>query len=287
MNKEKKMALIKCPNCGGEISDKAEICPKCSFVLKEPIKIVCSECGSEVPEGATSCPNCGNPIIAPKPDEVQKVEVSKITVPNIKLDKKLLWGILGTVVLIVGIVFAVSSNKEKQYFKNYKKAVSTMLNGGVEAENVCNDIVKVWSNSINHKFDPETNQYTLKSDYRLYYSKESGSATSSQRKCFNDDFNTSLALYFADSDYNASSLIIEENKKTVNDLMSKLSKVPKGLENTYSAIDSLYDEYLTFTEMALNPTGSLTSFSSAFHEVDNDFIANYNKAKNFADNFGK
>jgi len=28
------MALIKCPECGTEISDKAEKCPKCAFPIK-------------------------------------------------------------------------------------------------------------------------------------------------------------------------------------------------------------------------------------------------------------
>ena len=27
------MALIKCPECGNKISDKAEICPKCGYEL--------------------------------------------------------------------------------------------------------------------------------------------------------------------------------------------------------------------------------------------------------------
>ena len=28
------MALIKCPECGTEVSDKAEKCPKCAFPIK-------------------------------------------------------------------------------------------------------------------------------------------------------------------------------------------------------------------------------------------------------------
>ena len=40
------MALIKCPECGAEVSDKAEACPKCGY----PIRImyrsyVCKQCG--------------------------------------------------------------------------------------------------------------------------------------------------------------------------------------------------------------------------------------------------
>lgn len=33
------MALIKCPNCGAEISDRGAICPKCRTLLKEPDEI--------------------------------------------------------------------------------------------------------------------------------------------------------------------------------------------------------------------------------------------------------
>ena len=281
------MALIKCPNCGGEISDKALVCPKCSFVLKEPKKTFCSECGAEIPEGVTACPNCGNPIVAETTENVQKVELSKVAVPKVKMNKKILLALAAAALVVIGIFAGISSNKEKEYVENYKKAVNSMLTGGARAEDVCNDIVSVWSNSINHKFDPDTNQYTLKSDYRTYYKNESGSASSSQRKYFNDDFNTSLTLYFLDTDYQTSSSTLKSNQTTVNSLMSKLSKVPKGYENAYVAIDSLYDEYLAFTEMALNPTGSLTSFSAAFHEVDNDFLSCYKKAKNFAENFTK
>ena len=33
------MALIKCPECGTEVSDKAEKCPKCAYPIK-PVSII-------------------------------------------------------------------------------------------------------------------------------------------------------------------------------------------------------------------------------------------------------
>ena len=33
------MALIKCPECGTEVSDKAEKCPKCAYPIKPENKI--------------------------------------------------------------------------------------------------------------------------------------------------------------------------------------------------------------------------------------------------------
>lgn len=38
------MALIKCPECGNEVSDTAQSCPKCGYALhKTP---ACPKCGS-------------------------------------------------------------------------------------------------------------------------------------------------------------------------------------------------------------------------------------------------
>ena len=40
------MALIKCPECGKQISDQAEACPKCGCPI-EP-KTYCPECKKEI-----------------------------------------------------------------------------------------------------------------------------------------------------------------------------------------------------------------------------------------------
>jgi RNA polymerase subunit RPABC4/transcription elongation factor Spt4 len=56
--------LIKCSECGNQVSDKASSCPSCG----NPISITgistkyCSECGKQVPDKVNSCPSCGNPI---------------------------------------------------------------------------------------------------------------------------------------------------------------------------------------------------------------------------------
>ena len=59
------MALISCPECGAQISDKARMCPKCGCpaeLFQKPQLLKCEECGNEIPINASECPNCGCPV---------------------------------------------------------------------------------------------------------------------------------------------------------------------------------------------------------------------------------
>ena len=55
------MAIINCPECNKEISDKATACPHCGCpiesVVTETIK-VCPNCGSEYENYVDICPEC-------------------------------------------------------------------------------------------------------------------------------------------------------------------------------------------------------------------------------------
>ncbi|MCI9629404.1 MAG: zinc-ribbon domain-containing protein [[Clostridium] cocleatum] len=42
------MAMIKCPKCGEDISDKSTTCIHCGHVLIEESKVFCEECGAEI-----------------------------------------------------------------------------------------------------------------------------------------------------------------------------------------------------------------------------------------------
>ena len=47
------MTLIKCKECGKEVSDKAEKCPNCGCQVIRPFKQYCSECGNGIKENET------------------------------------------------------------------------------------------------------------------------------------------------------------------------------------------------------------------------------------------
>lgn len=61
--------MVKCGNCGVEVSESFDLCPNCGSDLKSSSQDtvsssnnVCSNCGSDVPEGVNFCPDCGNKI---------------------------------------------------------------------------------------------------------------------------------------------------------------------------------------------------------------------------------
>lgn len=77
------MALINCPECGKEISDKADNCINCGFPLKEYFeeKEVCPYCGHENIKGEDYCESCASRLteyhVESKNRKVEDVEKSK------------------------------------------------------------------------------------------------------------------------------------------------------------------------------------------------------------------
>lgn len=51
------MAIIKCPECGRQISDKAPVCPNCGVEIAGKI-MKCPQCGEIYFRDQEMCPNC-------------------------------------------------------------------------------------------------------------------------------------------------------------------------------------------------------------------------------------
>lgn len=55
------MAIIKCPECGHQVSDKAATCPSCGVQIAGRV-MKCPECGTVVFKDQELCPNCHYPL---------------------------------------------------------------------------------------------------------------------------------------------------------------------------------------------------------------------------------
>lgn len=169
------------------------------------------------------------------------------------------------VVLIAVLCFGFAQIKEKEYAVNLYNATYTMLQGCADAEAACNLIQKTWSNAIWGESEKETNKYT----------KPKG--------VFVSDFNDALGNLFADEDFKKQLSEIVENQNQVTAYMKALQSPPKKYEKAYNKITEFYETYLQFTNMAINPDGSLNSFAEDFKKIDKKSMKIYEEMQVYID----
>lgn len=97
------MALIKCSECGKEMSDKAEKCPHCGG---ENQVCFCSECGKKVKKNDSVCPECGA--------QIQRTNSRKIK----KIRKNIGFGIAYIILGVVSVIWGLTLG----YVGNYESA---------------------------------------------------------------------------------------------------------------------------------------------------------------------
>lgn len=296
------MALIKCLNCGKEVSDKAEKCPKCGarVVALNPVveieeenntekvtqKKLCEECGAELEAGETECHECGCPVGEENDSgEALKENISEDLSGTKKLAEKpknkfIRWGIIGVlgifiVFLIVAGVKDYQKQKEeeqariveeqkkqealeeqnmlKNYQDTYTSAVVTMYEGAAAAENAGGLIHDVWFDTIYDESRDSTAKYVAG----------------------HSDFNDSLHALFSDSDFQNKITKIKDNQDSVMKLMTKLKNPPEEYSEAYVSLKNLYDSYVKLTNLATNPTGNLSSYTSDYNSTDSEVSNNF------------
>lgn len=214
--------------------------------------IDCPECGKEVSDKALSCPNCGYPITVAKR---KRYKLKAKFIPFLIL---IIAAIIGTAVYFLHLhdrKAAEEQAKEEEesvqtYNTNVDLIYTSMLSGAVKSESICNVIYQVWHNTIYGVDDETTNKYTKNVN----------------------SFNEAIANLFADEDFKADIEELERNQKTVNTVMKNLKNPPEELKEEYDILKDCYDLYTRLADLAVNPSGSLSYYSSEFREIDAEFV---------------
>lgn len=124
------MAMIPCPDCGQEISDKAKKCIHCGKVLIEEVKPqkFCAECGKEIDITAEECPFCGCPVEPEKPEIPAVAEITK----SVKKNKKpiiiaaAIAAVILVIVLIANVAGSTLNEHEQLAYQNAMEMKSMM-----------------------------------------------------------------------------------------------------------------------------------------------------------------
>lgn len=266
------MAMTTCPNCGEQISDKAKKCVHCGAILVPEEKKYCPDCGAELEEGMDTCPKCGCPIenIIETEKTPQQVEVTGVKITK-KSKKIIAIAAIAVIIAAIGVqthkknvaakAAAEAQKQSEEYGTNLNMAAYSMLSGASDAETCGNLIKQVWYNAIYEERDSATDKYTRPNGYYV------------------SDFNEALKNLFSDSSFSSQITDINDNKDTVNSLMKKLKNPPEEYKDAYESLSELYDAYISLTNLATDPTGSLQTYSQNFNDADNATLNCYNALK--------
>lgn len=258
------MAMITCPNCGEQISDKAKKCVHCGEVLIPEEKKCCPDCGAELEEEVDSCPKCGCPIENNSESRIpQQVEVTGVKVST-RSKKLIVTGIIVAMAIVMAIIAGGNAYKKKQsekYGKNLNVAAYTIMISASTVENSGNLIKQVWYNAIYKNSDSKTDKYTRPNGYYV------------------SDFNDALQNLLSDSSFKEQIEKINDNKESINTLMKKLKNPPKEYKEAYESLSKLYDAYISLTSLVTSPSGSLQTYSQSFNNADNETVKCYNALK--------
>lgn len=125
------MALINCPQCGRQISDKATRCIHCGIDLKSTwIQTkICAECGNENSVDATECIYCGCPLEEKEESPIvevgEPISVQKVFVEQPKDNKKkIVIPAIALLVIVVILLLFTRNNVDHGYFDNNKWGMS-------------------------------------------------------------------------------------------------------------------------------------------------------------------
>lgn len=163
------MAMIKCPECGQEISDKAKKCVHCGKILIEekPATKVCSDCGKENSIDATECVHCGCPF-----EEETTVETPVQTTiaekPKKNLKKIIIPVVAAVVVIVVGlIIYNVKVVKPKN---TYNEAMTLLEKGKYEEADKMLDSIGGYKDvdTIREQLKYESYAYSTINDLKSY-----------------------------------------------------------------------------------------------------------------------
>ena len=240
------MALIKCPNCQKEISDKATACPSCGFVIPKSQNNFCGECGNPLPFGANVCPNCGCPVN----DETAPVQQVEVT-----LNKKSKKGVVTCIIILIAVVAAGAlfyvKYQSYRYESTLKETIRLIATSSVETEEAGGLIHDVWYNTIFEKSDSATNKYTKNS-----------------RGEYNDDFNDSIENLYNDSEFTSKISSINEDREEIIANMKELTNPPDKYKEAYLSLKTLYNDYMEFSDIVIEPDGTIFTYTESFNEAD-------------------
>lgn len=240
------MDFVTCPSCG-QVQARAEDgkCIKCgAFIQMAP-----KEKKEELREEGSSR----------KEDAAIGVER-----PAKKRKSKRVAGVVTLIsLLVVGAVCTtlfMKIQRKKEYIDALYDLQFNVVFGGSEAEDLGNLTRDVWYDAIFEEYNTDTWEYVR---------GETGS--------YVIDFNDAIRNLSSDPDIKSQKAIISASLEAAGDAMDVLKNPPGHMREYYELAFDLYTEFSNLCNLAINPSGSLQSYTDDFREVDGEVADLYER----------
>jgi len=237
------MALINCPECQKEVSDKVENCIHCGYPFQKISAI----------NPQNNIENNG----IKKPSKEKKIAIVIITII--------------VVVIIVGIFYDNQLQNEDNYIGKLRETHIKILSGASIAEDLTHLTRKVWNNSIFKNSNIDTNKFTIREN--VYSSNRINYRDSD----FLSDFNVALSNLASDPEIIEKKENLIEIQKEAVVLMRNMKNYPRNLDYVYNDLLVLYNSFLELSRLAVTPSGSFNSFTNNVDEIISTLLEYHNK----------
>ena len=247
-NNDTEKKEIRCPKCEALLADGQLFCSECGEKLVVEKNNKCTMCGAEIQEGNQFCSSCGNKIEENDLSAAERIESYNNSIINEGNNKNktnkivVISVIVAAILLIVGFIF-IQNKKAEEYEKNAKAFGAKILISTVNLENIGNEIISEWHDSIWNRWS-------------IY-----------------DDIDEAI-----DGALRNKAVEVREARSQRSEIEKLYSKLRKPANNTdkmaelNDAIKSLYDEYDKMYDVVITPSGSYNSFSSQFKACDSSVV---------------
>ena len=296
------MAMIKCPNCGGDISDKATNCIFCNYNIASHTQKLCVECGNIIELNSSICNKCGCPVNSNHQRQLVSDNNTEKTSDKGSL-KKIVIGFSAVCVVLfigIGIKMATDNNTNNPTIKvesSNSIIEYTTSNESNEQPSSTIESKSVPEESTNSSEDLDLLEYKI--DYINAVQLILDGAQISEDCCYKIscvwrnsiweehddetdkytfdgtnffDFNSALDNLFNDSDFSSKIDSLNDNKNSVMNAVKKLKKAPDEMKEANELLNELYDNYNKLYRLATIPDGSYNSFNDDYSNYTNDLL---------------
>lgn len=255
------MALINCPECNREISDRVKACPHCGYPIGDDETDKTINSNKKKSKGIILISILFLMIIGVSVVGIKlrndKIEAERIEKERIEIEQQ-------------------AKLKAKQdaieYVQNIIETNDLMVERATDCSFIFDIVYTVWNKSITTQ---ARNDFSINLSY--LYSGE-------QYKDIDNWYNGGYDIYwFAEIDngqvetFRKKVKDVIENESIIAEKISELKEHPEQYKTLYDETLKLYEIYQGMSNQAQNPSGSLLTYSSDVNEKVDSFTTQYKK----------